>query len=842
MRWNITGGRAVYEHAQSDPFPLPACGHLAIFEDGGRIITGCNDVFRVSEDPDREDLLYGGQPELPLLPAWSSGPWHADHSSAAHRVALFKTPNSAEQSDRLLLFEDVYLRAEQVIPLPTTLVGGTEVPVRGSFVFFTNSGAQLVAVVRHQAPGETTFRFGLIALEPEAGGNIVAPPDEMPLASGTGVDFLGLWVVDAEYSDVLDRIVLVTREPSALVILDPGSLERTTLELPLRPTTVSISPDGLRAAVGHDAWISTVDLTVPAVTDVVEVDAPLFHVVLADNGYAYGFPSRLGSLHSVSLADGIDTINGNPGVPADTIGALHPDGDRLYTAWYASSSIAFPLSLYDVSAGPAVFSGPGHPPRPVEGELCNDAAISGDGERLFAGCGTVFRLDAAVASDVRYAGRLERAPSVADLALGALDYSGDAGSSGMVATVDRTEISPEQYGSVSFYQEPYLTRYATRPLPPMQHGGSPVRVDGRFLFYSSDGSLLHVLVEGAATGVTRGFGITTFDVPSAEDPPVQAQPPFADDYADFDVLDYRVSTGAYSDELDLLLLVAEEPPALHVIDPVAGTDTTVPLPLRAAAVTVNAAGDAAAVGHDGWISIVDLSPIALVTTERISTRVTELALDQLDTVFAANNGPSDALLHTLDLDSSVEHVWSRRYRDGVHSLVLLGSTTLYVYGITNDGNINRYQVSSAGPVAHDGSRGFVAGTLCDLLQLTDDGRLVSGCGYVFSTAPAFADDLVVDGQFENASTYRSIDHASTSGVFVSLPAGDGAAVHVHDDTAMLEQAVLPLPTFHVGAQTYPAFGRHVFIDADGSTAYVIVQAPTGADLERDFALVTMTVP
>jgi hypothetical protein len=826
QRWNIAGGPAVFDHDSPYHGTHGACGYVAVTEDGGRMISGCGAVYAASDDPAR-DLLYRGALEMPVLPAWLSLQWHADHSSAAHRVALLRAENPV-QSDRLLLFEDEYLRAEQSIVLPTTLAGGVQVPVRGSFVFFTQSGARVVLVVRYQAPGETAFRHGLIALEPAAGGNVVAPPDAMPLMSRSGVDFLDLWVVDAEYSDVLDRIVLVTREPSALVILDPGSLQRTTLALPLRPRTVSIGPDGLHAAVGHNAWISTVDLTVPAITDVVEVSAPLYDVVLADNGYAYGFPSRdqWVDLHSVSLADGVETLL-YP-VREATVGALHPDGDRLY-----AGSTSIPFARYDISSGPAVEEMLSD--EPVEGGLCYDVAFSDDGERIFGGCGTVFHSSAAAASDLRYAGRLERAPEIA-FQLGALDYSGDAGSSGMVATVERTANSPEQYESVGFYPEPYLTQYATRALPPLQRAGSPVRVDGRFLFYSSDGSLVHVLVEGAATGVTRRFGLTTFDVPSAEDPPAAPQPPFAVDYAGFDVLDYRVSAAAYSDELDRLLLVAEDPPALHVINPVARTDTAVPLPLRGNAVSVSAAGDVAAVGHDGWVSVVDLSPPALVDTQRISTRVTELALSDVDTVFAARYSNGFALLHTLDLDTSTE-LTSPQLLFGVLSIVLRSSTTLYVY----DGSISRYDVSSGEPV-FEGTKRFAVGTLCDLLELTDDGRLVTGCGYMLSTAPAFANDVVLGGQFENASRYRSIDHASASGVFVSLPQGDGTAVHVHDDTSLLEQAVLPLPTFRVGPQTHPAYGRHVFIDSDGNTAYVIVQASPTPALARDFAVVTVAVP
>ena len=69
-------------------------------------------------------------------------------------------------------------------------------------------------------------------------------------------------VIDAEFSKTLNRIVMVGNYPAnALYLYDPASGTEQQQALSAIPIAVSISPDGLTAAVGHDATITVVDLT-----------------------------------------------------------------------------------------------------------------------------------------------------------------------------------------------------------------------------------------------------------------------------------------------------------------------------------------------------------------------------------------------------------------------------------------------------------------------------------------------------------------------------------------------------------------------------------------------------
>lgn len=63
-------------------------------------------------------------------------------------------------------------------------------------------------------------------------------------------------VLDAAYSSAIDRLVTIAADPSALYLYDARSASETTVPLSLLPSSLSLSPDGKFAAVGHTSAIS----------------------------------------------------------------------------------------------------------------------------------------------------------------------------------------------------------------------------------------------------------------------------------------------------------------------------------------------------------------------------------------------------------------------------------------------------------------------------------------------------------------------------------------------------------------------------------------------------------
>ena len=154
-------------------------------------------------------------------------------------------------------------------------------------------------------------------------------------------------VVDADYSAALDKLVLVSSAPSALYLHDPRTHVETPVPLAAVPTSVSVSPNGLFAAVGHANAISYIDLTTAAVTRVA-LNGNAAEVALADDGYAYAFsPGTNGRIQAfvISMMSGVETdaLSDLTGLASAKV---RPGAPSLYL----TSSYSGAVERYDVSA------------------------------------------------------------------------------------------------------------------------------------------------------------------------------------------------------------------------------------------------------------------------------------------------------------------------------------------------------------------------------------------------------------------------------------------------------------------------------------------------------------
>jgi chitinase len=212
-------------------------------------------------------------------------------------------------------------------------------------------------------------------------------------------------VVDAEYSRALDRVVLLTT-PAELHVHDPLSgAEDLVVTLPLPGRAVSIAPNGLTAAVGHDGWVSVVDLVGATLVDTVSTSADSLDLVLAGNGYVYVFPVRdqWTSIRCVNLETGTEELSSGRFIYAGTLARLSPRGDAIYGANNGLSPSD--IERYDVSGGAAsyLYDSPYH----GDYYMCGSLWFDEPGNRIFTRCGNVFHSTDDESTDMRYAGSLD---------------------------------------------------------------------------------------------------------------------------------------------------------------------------------------------------------------------------------------------------------------------------------------------------------------------------------------------------------------------------------------------------------------------------------------------------
>lgn len=317
------------------------------------------------------------------------------------------------------------------------------------------------------------------------------------------IDTLSFDVVDAEYSDALDKIVMISASPDLLHVYDPVTETDTTVALPLTPACVSVSPDGLYAAVGHDANITYVNLSTAAVEKNLTVTTDVFDIVLDGNGYVHAFPRAYQwvRIHTVNISTGTETESTGNFVSERTSARLHPNGNAIYGA----DKGLYPADIekYDIQGGTAayLYDSPYH----GDYSMCGDLWISEDGTRVITKCGTVFQSTDTQATDMLYAGSLNQVSWIESL-----DDSSATGNV-LVVPMERWDIITPNDTQLQTYGFDFLTYGGTVTLPKFIVSGTGYDSHGRFVFYNSDGSRYFVIVQAdSSAGVANDYGIVTY--------------------------------------------------------------------------------------------------------------------------------------------------------------------------------------------------------------------------------------------------------------------------------------------------------------------------------------------
>lgn len=193
-------------------------------------------------------------------------------------------------------------------------------------------------------------------------------------------------VVDAEYTKATDLLVYVSSD-SKLNIYHPENRTLSSVALSYKPTCVSVSPDGTKAAVGHNKHVTYVDLTAETVLTVNEVSCDALDIVLTDNSWTYVFPrhdqwERIRCLN-VSTELALETLHTGNHIYAGTKAKLHPSGKFIYGA-----ESSYDMEKYDIQEGTAryLYQAPSYSYR-IDGDLW----FKENGERLFTRSGTVVK-------------------------------------------------------------------------------------------------------------------------------------------------------------------------------------------------------------------------------------------------------------------------------------------------------------------------------------------------------------------------------------------------------------------------------------------------------------------
>ena len=317
-------------------------------------------------------------------------------------------------------------------------------------------------------------------------------------------------VLDAAYSTALDRVVMVAADPNALYLYNPRGPAEATVALSLPPSSLSLSPDGKFAAVGHANAISYVDLQQATVSQVLAVAADVARVSLGDNGFVYAFPRAPLADHIRMLAVPLGA-GSEPAVTSSLVGGPIAKVRRLAGTLYLSSNTSGygygGIEEYALSGGtPALIT----PVSVSNVYSCGDLWLSQAATRLFTKCGSVLRASSSFIDDFSAAGTLAHAN--ANFSLRHLDDSTAAGEVSAVASPDsQYNYPPLDDRTLRRWDANGLTAREVLLFPSVAGSGTSFQWSGRFVFYRSDGTERYVILQlDPAAGALHDFGVVTF--------------------------------------------------------------------------------------------------------------------------------------------------------------------------------------------------------------------------------------------------------------------------------------------------------------------------------------------
>lgn len=292
-------------------------------------------------------------------------------------------------------------------------------------------------------------------------------------------------ISDAEFSDSLNSIVIVPEESDLLWIYNVDTESFSSIDLPLEGRVVSVSPDGLNAVVGHDAWVSYIDLENAEVIETHNIPLDIYDVVLDAKGYAYAVPDQSSDseMYSLDLASGNFYENNVYSTYYGLKIKYHPDSGYLYGVSYDE------FEKYDISEPSSVTTQ--YAPYNSDYFYNREIWITDDAARVFTGSGQAFYASGDDSEDMSYAGKLDENQFVVGF-----DSSSELG---LIAALEQKKSDDYYYSydesdmglwkNVYFYQYDYLQYQSSIEIDPLVFDDRAYFAAGEFVFFDNDNNL-----------------------------------------------------------------------------------------------------------------------------------------------------------------------------------------------------------------------------------------------------------------------------------------------------------------------------------------------------------------
>jgi hypothetical protein len=294
-------------------------------------------------------------------------------------------------------------------------------------------------------------------------------------------------IVAAAYSTALDRFVLAGSSPPALHVHDPETGDDVAVPLVAAPTSVSIEPTGLRAAVGHNRVVSIVDLQTDAVVGT-------YTVPLAVGDLAFGSDARVhcftpvgfafDPIYSLDLTSGTVTTSSTE-IEEGSHARIAPDGKSMDV--YESIDSPTEYARYDVTTSPVTYVRMARPAGGVPWFLDSGAAFVGGGGVYWASDDPALDMELQTSLDE------PSGPTIDYVVFVAADDSNATGTLATVGTVEYSTNGGSPGAVLNLYDDQTFVSKGSIFIPDTPYQGTTYDDKAQLVAYRSDGSKVYVL-------------------------------------------------------------------------------------------------------------------------------------------------------------------------------------------------------------------------------------------------------------------------------------------------------------------------------------------------------------
>lgn len=416
-------------------------------------------------------------------------------------------------------------------------------------------------------------------------------------------------VSNAAYSPALDVLLLVPTYDRALYLFNPDTCENRRIPLARRALSVAVSPSGETAAVGHDGYVSVVDLRPGLVRHVVPLPLSADQLAWDVKNHVNVVTRYHQTTEPIWRINTLVGAAGSPWTRLKLVAFVRPTPDaRKLLVIEGGRTPASRYSVMDMETGSWGETIEGSAAVPV----CGNLFPTDDSELLITACGQVLP----VANNARAAGpAVGSLPDIVRISDVATLRSRDR----LVLIHNLNWDSPRGPFNDTAIRVHNTTNFAHVKTIPLPEFDGHLR-EARRVFIRGDGSryyvLTHITIGGEGGPPLDGIVALDAEIPAGTAPPaIGVEPKEANDRpltpeqvpATRVPLSFEVYGAGYSRPLNRLVLVSRYPqPAAFIVDPDTGAAEPLATPGKPSGVAVRASGDVAAITHDRGVSFIDL--------------------------------------------------------------------------------------------------------------------------------------------------------------------------------------------------------------------------------------------